>query len=421
MKKLAFKRSTLVMLASLLLCLGWTNVHAQSSHCATMERLEIHQQQDPALAGRMEEMELAIQRWISDHPNSGSRDEDTIFIPIVFHVVYNTPDENIAPEKVTSQVRILNENFNGENANFGSVPSVWNAVKADCGIRFCLAELDPDGNPTTGITYTFTTRTSFTAATDSVKFDGPGHAAWPTDRYLNIWVCNLELPYIAYAQLPATGPAETEGVVLSYMATGDIGALYPNFALGKSAVHEVGHYLGLRHIWGDDNGACTGTDFVADTPNQAEPTYNCPNFPYTDACTLESPGIMYMNYMDYSGDYCLAMFTQGQSARMHAILNLYRSNLAMSSCELVGRGKEQENGFTIYPNPNKGPFKITLNTVGEVDIKLFDPQGRLVLNKKVQATGKDSMELNLQIQGRGIYLLQVTAEEKVKTQRIVVQ
>ena len=205
------------------------------------------------------------------------------------------------------------------------------------------------------------------------------------------------------------------------MATGDIGALYPNFALGKSAVHEVGHYLGLRHIWGDDNGACTGTDFVADTPNQAEPTYNCPNFPYTDACTLESPGIMYMNYRDYSGDYCLAMFTQGQSARMHAILNLYRSNLAMSSCELVGRGKEQENGFTIYPNPNKGPFKITLNTVGEVDIKLFDPQGRLVLNKKVQATGKDSMELNLQIQGRGIYLLQVTAEEKVKTQRIVVQ
>src|SRR5439155_1096778 len=174
-------------------------------------------------------------------------------------------------------------------------------------------------NPTNGITRTATARTSF-SDDDGVKSAATGGAAaWPSDRYLNIWVCPLGGGLLGYAQFPG-GPAATDGVVILHSAFGTSGTAAAPFNLGRSATHEVGHWLNLRHIWGDDGNGCNGSDFVDDTPNQAGPNYGTPVFPHV-TCNNGPNGDAFMNYMDYVDDAAMFMFTAGQVARMQACLD----------------------------------------------------------------------------------------------------
>ena len=147
-------------------------------------------------------------------------------------------------------------------------------------------------------------------------------------RYFNIWICNLGGGVLGYAQFPWQGINNTYGVVVHYCT---VKGTCPPYDSNRTVVHEVGHALGLYHIWGDDGGACTGSDQVSDTPNQANATFGCPSFPKTDACSPLSPGIMFMNYMDYSDDSCMNLFTQGQKTRMQAAINTYLTNLVSSN------------------------------------------------------------------------------------------
>ncbi|HKG22285.1 MAG TPA: zinc metalloprotease, partial [Blastocatellia bacterium] len=151
-----------------------------------------------------------------------------------------------------------------------------------------------------------------------------GKAPWPTDRYLNLWVCNLGGGLLGYAQFPG-GPAETDGVVITHRGFGTNGTAQAPFNLGRTATHEVGHFLNLRHIWGDTED-CSGTDFVADTPNAAGPNFAKPIFPKV-SCRNGPNGDMFMNYMDYTDDDSMFMFTAQQVARMHATLEGFRNAL----------------------------------------------------------------------------------------------
>ena len=205
-------------------------------------------------------------------------------------------------------------------------------------LNFFLACIEPNGNITNGITRTHTDSIQFTRRINAdgttnetktgIKFNSfGGHDAWPSDRYLNIWICNLSNGLLGYAQFPGIGQTNTDGVVIMYNCFGRTGTLDPIYNKGRTATHEIGHWLNLRHIWGDDdngNGACTsnecsGTDNVSDTPNQGERNYGCPTFPKTDCCNSTSPGVMFMNFMDYSDDVCMNMFTVGQASRMKAL------------------------------------------------------------------------------------------------------
>jgi hypothetical protein len=191
-------------------------------------------------------------------------------IPVVVHVVYETNDQNISDEQVKSQIDVLNADYRQKNADSGLVPSVFQLVMADARIEFSLATTDPGGNPTNGITRTQTTTNSF-SDDDAVKSAATGGAdAWPDDSYLNIWVCNLGGGLLGYAQFPG-GPAATDGVVILHSAFGTVGTATAPFHLGRTATHEIGHWLNLRHIFGDDGGGCWGDDFVSDTPNQGGP------------------------------------------------------------------------------------------------------------------------------------------------------
>jgi hypothetical protein len=186
-------------------------------------------------------------------------------IPVVVHVVYNTNAQNISDAQVQSQIDILNQDFQKLNADTTAVPSAFKPLIADCKIQFCLAKQDPYGNPTTGILRKYTSKTAFSDNDDIKKSGRGGDDAWPASSYLNLWVGNLSGGLLGYAQFPG-GTAATDGVVVLYSAFGNTGTVSAPYHKGRTTTHEVGHWLNLRHIWGDDSGACTGSDGVGDTP-----------------------------------------------------------------------------------------------------------------------------------------------------------
>jgi hypothetical protein len=248
-------------------------------------------------------------------------------IPVVVHVVWNTAAQNISAAQITSQIDVLNHDFRATNADVANVPSVFAGLVADARIEFFLATTDPSGNPTNGITRTSTNQASF-SDDDAVKSSATGGAdPWPADRYLNMWVCLLGGGLLGYAQFPG-GPAQTDGVVITHTAFGTTGTAAAPFHLGRTATHEIGHYLNLFHIWGDDGSGCTGSDQVADTPNQGGPNFGCPTFPHV-SCNNGPNGDLFMDYMDYVDDACMVMFTHGQAVRMEACIDTVRTSLPL--------------------------------------------------------------------------------------------
>jgi hypothetical protein len=255
-----------------------------------------------------------------------------VVVPVVVHVVYRTDPENISDQQIQSEIDALNKDYGATNPDSSNVPSVWSGLVADTMIRFALAKTDPNGNPTSGITRTNSNVASF-AQDDSVKSSATGGAdAWPSDKYLNLWVCTLGGYLLGYAQFPG-GPAATDGVVVLNTAFGSTGTAAAPFNLGRTATHEIGHWLNLRHIWGDTED-CTGTDFVDDTPNAQYPNYGKPTFPHV-SCNNAPNGDMFMNYMDYVDDDTMVMFTKGQIVRMQATLAGPRSSVLATAQALT--------------------------------------------------------------------------------------
>lgn len=247
-----------------------------------------------------------------------------IVIPVVVHVVYRLPAENISTPQIKSQIAALNRDYAAKNADKSKIPAVWRGMSTDTQVQFALATKDPNGKLTDGITRTKTTRAAFGTGDTVKKKSTGGQDAWLSNRYLNLWVCTLDGGLLGYAQFPG-GPAKTDGVVILNTAFGTTGTATRPFNLGRTATHEVGHWLNLRHIWGDTED-CSGTDYVADTPNAATPNYGKPRFPHI-SCNNGPSGDMFMNYMDYVDDDSMVLFTPQQIARMNAALDGPRRKL----------------------------------------------------------------------------------------------
>jgi hypothetical protein len=259
---------------------------------------------------------LAAEADTREQINSGRAMEvarELITLPVVVHVVHRTEEENVSDEQVASQIDALNRDFRAANGDREQVPEVWTSLVGDALIEFELQDT----------TRTRTDVESF-GPDDTVKSPDTGGIA-PVEGALNLWCCALGQGLLGYAQFPG-GPPETDGVVILNTAFGTTGIVQEPFHLGRTAVHEVGHWLGLRHIWGDMND-CTGDDFVADTPRARQANTGKPEFPHI-TCNNGPNGDMFMNYMDYVDDDAMFMFTVGQIARMNGTLSGPRSDLA---------------------------------------------------------------------------------------------
>ncbi len=256
-------------------------------------------------------------------------------IPVVFHIVYKNATENLSTAQIQSQLDVLNLDFRKMNSDAGQVPSAFAGLAADVEFEFCLAQLDPNGNTTTGITRTQTSVNSFSVTSDNIKNSSQGGVnPWPAASYLNIWVGEISGGILGYATPPGS-PASRDGVVISYKYFGTNGTATFPYNKGRTATHEVGHYFNLRHIWGD--GGCGMDDQVSDTPLQGQQYGGCPTYPQSTCGSSD----MFMNYMDYVDDRCMFMFSQGQANLMQYALLNYRSGLissATTACDGVSSG-----------------------------------------------------------------------------------
>jgi hypothetical protein len=238
-----------------------------------------------------------------------------VTIKTVVNVVFNTDEQNVSTAQINSQIAALNKDFRARNPDRSQTPAPWAGLVTDSRIQFKLVQ----------VTRTRTAKASFSHDDGVKKGTTGGVAPFQPRTHLNLWVCPLGGGLLGYAQFPG-GPINTDGVVINYRAFGTMGTAEAPFNRGRTATHEVGHFLNLRHIWGDTPD-CSGSDLVADTPNCAGPNFGAPTFPIV-TCNNGPNGDMFVNYMDYTDDAAMFMFTTQQVLRMRTALTFSRVGLA---------------------------------------------------------------------------------------------
>ncbi len=285
----------------------------------------------------------------------------SIVIPVVVHVIHDGEPigmgKNLSVAQIQSQIDVLNEDFRRLNADIYSIPSPFRGASMDTRIQFCLAVRDPAGNPTSGITRQIGSQSSYSmAAANSILKPS---TIWNRNSYLNLWTVEFGAPnasLLGFAEFPGAA-ANVDGVVIRYTAFGNTGNVIPPYHLGRTTTHEVGHWLNLNHIWGDEP-ACGMDDNVSDTPWQGDNSIGCPSFPITtDVCSPNYPGPMYTNYMDYTDDNCMGMFTYGQFYRMYATLFGARVSLQSS----LGCVSGTTTTANFYANVTSGVAPLSVN------------------------------------------------------------
>ncbi|HTE09880.1 MAG TPA: M43 family zinc metalloprotease, partial [Chitinophagaceae bacterium] len=314
---------------------GQKNARIIPERCGTMQNLEIKLQANPQLRQKFEEernhFNNAVREGIyrlSAVQNQQNGNRVTLTVPVVFHIVLGNPAV-VTDAQIQAQLDTLNKDYGGLNGDSVNIPSYFKPLFGKSGIQFCLARQTPAGEPTSGIERVTTTKASFLNTDDGVKHAASGGTdTWDPTSYYNVWICQLSGGILGYGTFPGTGNDNEQGVVVDYRSLP--GGSYPMYSGGKTLTHETGHYFDLYHIWGDDSGACTGTDFVDDTPNQGNSSSVCPAGIKTDNCTATGDGIIYQDYMDYTYDNCLVMFTSQQVTRMESAFIAYRSSLLTS-------------------------------------------------------------------------------------------
>lgn len=352
----------------------------QVQRCSVMDHEAYLQSQNPNRAAERATYENNINQWVAQQQNNPTV-QSTITIPVVVHVIWNTAAENISDNQVLSQIQVLNEDYSRTNPDASNTPSAFTSVAANCDIQFCLATTDPNGNPTTGIERRqISSNVSFSTNDACKSYSTNGLNAWPVTQYLNMWVCNLGGGLLGYGEFPTGSASNTYGLVMGYFCFGSSYTSYGSFPVlmasydrGRTSTHEIGHCFNLIHIWGDDGGACTGSDQCSDTPNQKAENYGCPAYPLTSGtgarCSTSDPSSMFMNYMDYTDDICMNIFTLNQKTRMLAVLNTAPYNALQTSTACAAPSNGIDAGISAIVAPATTICSTTLTP--QVTIKNY--------------------------------------------------
>ena len=389
--------------------------------CTTQEYLE----QQKTLHPSYNKSIAAVEEFITQQPTrtatARTASKFIIRIPVVVHIIYNTASQNLTDAQVASQLEALNRDYRRNNFDTVNTPDRFKSLGADIEIEFALAKADPFGRPTSGIVRKYTNVTEWTMD-DKIKFASHGgDNAWDSKSYLNIWVGNVR-QLLGYASVPG-GPAEKDGVVINTSAFGTVNVQAP-FNMGRTAVHEVGHWLGLKHIWGD---TYCGDDLVEDTPKQGNYTTGCPTT-FRSSCNNGATGDMYMNYMDFTNDACINLFTEGQKARMRSLFNDGGPRVSLLSSKGLNDPWMEEapveepvtnKAIQLYPNPVVNELSIDFNGaqewIGE-ELKVMAING-VVVHRQLVTNG--IQKINLSHLRPGIYIVWTRNGTKEIRQKLV--
>ena len=324
------------VLILLLLAGSYTKAVGQTDfvqRCAADEVLQLKFTRDPSLKKTFDQQRSDFLRTVRLSGQQAITADIVYTVPVVFHIVLTNPDI-VTDAMILAQLDTINSAFSGKYKST-AIGEWFSNLFGQSSIQFCLAQRTPEGLPSTGIHRVSTSRSSFSVESESVKYTAQGGTnIWDNTSYMNIWITQLSGGILGYSSFPNDGAIAEQGVVIDYRSLpGGNSTAYDE---GKTLVHEAGHFFNLYHIWGDDNGSCNGSDDVDDTPNQANSTTVCANGKSFDRCTNSGNGIMYQNYMDYTPDECLLMFTTEQALRMETAFNTYYSSFSNSiACQPV--------------------------------------------------------------------------------------
>lgn len=403
------------LIRSILTCLfllAALNVAAQSEKviCGTNEFYEYLKSIDPDYEQRRAEFER-MPKSANSVLKSGSEN----YIPVVVHVIYREEAQNISEAQIKSQIDVLNWDLNAKNWDTLNIPQPFKSLIGKADLKFVLADRDENGNKTNGITRTKTTIKDLVYSSSDIHCNTSkgGIDPWDRDRYLNIWVCEIAGGLYGFASYPGA-PSGCDGLVISFESFGTMGTAIPPTHKGRTATHEFGHWLNLIHIWGD---ALCGDDLISDTPDQDSANYDCRNFPHV-SCNNAPNGDLFMNYMDYSDDDCMHLFTKGQVTRMEDAIAAFRPNLINSS------GYNEINDFevplsSVGPNPASRIFSIHAPFILK-SVQLLTLGGKTISID--HSPLKFDFSLDVSSIPNGLYILQIVSDkERTEYHKIIVQ
>jgi hypothetical protein len=437
----SFYRTT----AGLLMLVGFvisaraqTTPHVHTERCATSAVEQLRQLRNPNRRVQAEALERLIQQR-QQNPNVRLADDNTVYrIPVVVHVIHNnssnfvggTNNPNISDDQIRSQIRVLNEDYRRQPGTNGYNTS---PIGSDTGIEFFLANTDPQGQPTNGITrHYYNSQTQFDPYLDADLQKLSTISYWPSDRYLNIWVTTLISPTIGFAQLPTAADTlqglvrdsdeRIDGIVISYAVFGANActSVYQYYCQGRTTTHEVGHWLGLKHPNGD---LFCGDDFVADTPpvEQLNTGTNCGPI-YSECVPGRRTRNLTENYMDYSPDACMNMFTVNQRSRMRAVLEVSPRRYQLIQSVSNPLGESEQLTITMAPNPayTEAVAEIRFQGAKLLVVEVFDVSGRRVLVRDLFTTISTRVSFSVGNFPTGMYIVRATAGSEKASTRLVV-
>ena len=403
-----------------------------SNRCGSNEMIKQQMAKDPAYAKKVEEL---LKNKGHYGNNQKGRPENpgkppaprSITIPVVVHVLYNAPEQNISDAQVQSQIDVLNEDFTATNSDYNNYDAGYGSVKGDLDIQFCLVQ----------VIHKQTSHKGF-GLNDNMKFNKSGGSdAVDPMHIFNIWVCDLGKKLLGYAYYPGITP-ELFGVVCHTGAfgRGEQYNLFTDYDLGRTTTHEVGHALGLAHIWGDRT---CGDDLVDDTPLHNTANVGCPGEGHLSTCT-GTPLEMWMNYMDYTDDRCMYFFTDGQAARagffidtdpqLISIVNSACSSARQTNNDITSTSntrfnssREKFNSILLYPTITSGQLNLSVNNAvgGKAIINIYAQTGALMMKRQLFNSGKTLQQIDVSKLANGIYFLELGQGANKQTRKFIVQ
>ena len=351
----------------------------------------------------------------------------TRYFQVVIHVVAREGYQPVSKAQALQQLDVLNNDFAARGDNFEKLPDEFKSLADNADMHFCLATTDPAGQPTSGITFTSTTEefigTNFgEGGRRIIQWNElGGKSGWDPTRYINIWVGEC-LDILGSANMPgeANYPEEI-GIIIDIRHFGTIGdaGYYNQYGRGHTLTHEMGHFFGLKHIWGQGfSDSCDDSDDIDDTPNAGGPHYGCPDGEQFSCGTSN----MYQNFMDLTDDRCLAAFTHDQVVRMKSAIDMFYPDLdGESSCQTSVTDFNQWFDKLTWSTDAASDKIIVYSSevlTGKKEIRVFSMDGKLVFKREWNE--ELSTLINLQSVASGVYLVNITIGDGCKSRKVVV-